>query len=354
MPRPPETPDVKASKALAYILRHGAEKESLHIRSDGYIKLADVLSRPKMREVDLEMVLRLVAENAKQRFELFYGYDPSPLRPKTKAGQGKGKAQGKKVKVNPVEKQPRPSGDRTAGDGAAALSKPALQSEKVPDAATIDNIRHELVNTSLDHSSMTHATPTAPPELPLISLAGPSPGTSSAPPDGPKGEYFIRATQGHSIKLESTAHLVEVKDDDEGRQRVGLMVHGTKWELWDALKSEGLSRMTRQHIHLAPSLTGQITPRPTSTLYIYLDLPRLVDAGIPVYTSSNGVVLTPGGEGGVVGKEFWKKAERKHGGKRIVIWEDGREVEREETLDDHSEHEQRAQPQQEAFEAASP
>lgn len=43
MPRPPETPDVKASKGLAYILRHGAEKEGLHIRSDGYIKLADVV-----------------------------------------------------------------------------------------------------------------------------------------------------------------------------------------------------------------------------------------------------------------------------------------------------------------------
>lgn len=43
MPRPPETPDVRASKTLAYILRHGAEKEGLHIRSDGYIKLDDVV-----------------------------------------------------------------------------------------------------------------------------------------------------------------------------------------------------------------------------------------------------------------------------------------------------------------------
>lgn len=46
MPRPPETPDVRASKALAYILRHGAEKEGLHIRSDGYIRLDDVVSYP--------------------------------------------------------------------------------------------------------------------------------------------------------------------------------------------------------------------------------------------------------------------------------------------------------------------
>lgn len=43
MPRPPEDPDVRNSKTLAYILRHGAEKEGLYIRSDGFIKLADVV-----------------------------------------------------------------------------------------------------------------------------------------------------------------------------------------------------------------------------------------------------------------------------------------------------------------------
>ena len=44
MPRPNDSPDVAASKTLAYLLRHGAEKESLHMRSDGYIKLSDVVS----------------------------------------------------------------------------------------------------------------------------------------------------------------------------------------------------------------------------------------------------------------------------------------------------------------------
>ena len=43
MPRPNDSPDVKASKALAYILRHGAEKEGLDMRSDGYLKLTDVV-----------------------------------------------------------------------------------------------------------------------------------------------------------------------------------------------------------------------------------------------------------------------------------------------------------------------
>ena len=44
MPRPNDSPDVAASKTLAYILRHGAEKEMLDMRSDGYLKLNDVVS----------------------------------------------------------------------------------------------------------------------------------------------------------------------------------------------------------------------------------------------------------------------------------------------------------------------
>lgn len=42
--RPTDSPEVRASKTLAYILRHGAEKEGLAIRSDGLVKLADVVS----------------------------------------------------------------------------------------------------------------------------------------------------------------------------------------------------------------------------------------------------------------------------------------------------------------------
>jgi 2'-phosphotransferase len=88
--------------------------------------------------------------------------------------------------------------------------------------------------------------------------------------------------------------------------------------------------MSRQHIHLAPTLdpaVHPITPRPSSTLYIYLDLHKLLQAGISVYTSANGVVLTPGeGDTGVVGKEYWKKVERREGKQRMVIWKEGEMV----------------------------
>lgn len=90
--------------------------------------------------------------------------------------------------------------------------------------------------------------------------------------------------------------------------------------------------MARQHIHLAPALDlsqHHITPRPSSTLLIYLDLGKLVGAGIPVYTSANGVILTPGNEEGVVRTEFWRLAEKVEGGlkgTRTVVWRDGQAV----------------------------
>lgn len=65
------------SRALAYILRHGAEKEGLHIRADGYIKLEEVLQRPRVKSVQmdgrragLEDVQKIVEGNDKKRFEL--------------------------------------------------------------------------------------------------------------------------------------------------------------------------------------------------------------------------------------------------------------------------------------------
>ncbi|WVW86590.1 hypothetical protein I302_108640 [Kwoniella bestiolae CBS 10118] len=341
MPRPPETPDVRASKSLAYILRHGAEKEGLSIRSDGYIRLDDVLARPKMREVDVSMVLRLVAENSKQRFQLLYGYDPSPPRPKKmKKGQ-----QPKKVRPPPQPSASVPNGEGSVekireeveinSDGLAQIP---LQSGNGADAAEIDNLRSNLSKTTVSSEGKVE-NEGGYVELPLVSLPIPEEAESGS---SIKGEYFIRATQGHSINLEGTSHLEELKDDEEGRRKAGVMVHGTRLELWDVLKSQGLSKMSRQHIHLAPSHHGSIVPRPNATLYIYLSLPKLLEKGIPVYVSANGVVLTPGNNEGIVGKEFWRKVvkvqrgrEKDEDGKsrsrRVVIWENGGEVpEREE------------------------
>ncbi len=50
-------PDVELSKTLSYVLRHGAQREGLIIRSDGYVKLDDLVSaitRPSIPLFPLE------------------------------------------------------------------------------------------------------------------------------------------------------------------------------------------------------------------------------------------------------------------------------------------------------------
>jgi hypothetical protein len=42
-PRKDESPDVKQSKALSYILRHGAVKEGLKLRPDGFVRVDDLV-----------------------------------------------------------------------------------------------------------------------------------------------------------------------------------------------------------------------------------------------------------------------------------------------------------------------
>ncbi|XP_071545703.1 tRNA 2'-phosphotransferase 1 isoform X2 [Panulirus ornatus] len=62
--------DEKLSKKLSWLLRHGAEKEGLTLGPGGWIKLNDVLKRPKFQRVREEEVKQLVVNCPKQRFGL--------------------------------------------------------------------------------------------------------------------------------------------------------------------------------------------------------------------------------------------------------------------------------------------
>jgi 2'-phosphotransferase len=192
-----------------------------------------------MREVDKAMVLRLVAENAKQRFELFYGYDPSPPPPKKgkkgQGGGGGGGGGGKKRQPGKIAKAKEGSSAPAPAPGPVAIDV-VDQTGQAVDAAQVEDLAHEVAKSSLAEGSLPSAPPSESTEMPLVSLPVPD-GDGVGNVAGGEGEYFIRATQGHSLNLDSVAHLEEVKDDPEGRAKTGEMVHGTKWELWETLST---------------------------------------------------------------------------------------------------------------------
>lgn len=189
--------DVRLSKNLSYILRHGAEKLNLPITSGGCIKLCDLLALQDFRGVSEADVKRIVENNDKQRFSL----------------------------------------------------------------DTID------------------------------------------------GELMIRANQGHTI---SSIH------DDQLLKRIHsapLCVHGTYMRNWDSIYTNGLKRMSRNHIHFACDETNsnQVISgmRSNVEIKIYIDFDLAIKDGIPFYISKNNVILSPGvGEQGTISHQYFQKVVR--------------------------------------------
>ncbi|CAG8531460.1 12030_t:CDS:2 [Funneliformis mosseae] len=65
-----DSPLVKLSKSLSYVLRHGAQKEGLNIRADGYVNLHELMRLPRFKGRTLDEIQQVVKENDKQRFTL--------------------------------------------------------------------------------------------------------------------------------------------------------------------------------------------------------------------------------------------------------------------------------------------
>lgn len=64
---------VQLSKFLSYVLRHGAAKEGIEMGSDGYVKIDDLLAKPKLKnqwKTSIDHIKVVVNSNDKKRFEL--------------------------------------------------------------------------------------------------------------------------------------------------------------------------------------------------------------------------------------------------------------------------------------------
>ena len=103
----------------------------------------------------------------------------------------------------------------------------------------------------------------------------------------------IRANQGHSVCNISNSWLLT-----RITEPLPVCVHGTTLEAWNLIKNTGLSRMSRQHIHMATGVPGdkQVISgmRTTSRIVISINMTSAMRNGIPFYMSSNGVILSPG------------------------------------------------------------
>ncbi|KAM8847736.1 tRNA 2'-phosphotransferase 1 isoform 2-T2 [Synchiropus picturatus] len=190
---------VRLSKSLSYVLRHGANQMGLHLSTDGFLDVDDLLAHPQFHSYSLEDVQRVVDTNDKQRFK---------LRPHTQDGR--------------------------------------LQ---------------------------------------------------------------IRANQGHTVQVKD----LELKPVQAGSPDCPAeAVHGSYMHHWTSIQQQGLSRMRRTHIHLAPGLPGEdgviSGMRRDCNLAVFIDVPKALNDGIEFFWSENQVLLTPGDSDGMLLPKYFSRA----------------------------------------------
>lgn len=298
MPRGrPQAREVQISKALSLLLRHRAETEGVKIDTQGYANVKDVvrslslrhLYRPhwprqtngpqlewkrlKSLKVTLAEIKEAVGSSDKQRFALLH--IPSA-----------------KASASVAQKKSVP----------AVLAAGAAQDQ--PPTAILEAA---VPSTSEGQRTATQQ---------ALSVK-----------DNNPSNFFIRATQGHSMKNVDAASFLEPLSLSDESKLPATVVHGTFHSTWPAiLRSGGLRCMGRNHVHFAtgPSLESVLpthkdgTPHANTALgdhnaaatqndgrvisgmrkdaqvLIYLDIRKALAVGCPFWRSENGVILSEG------------------------------------------------------------
>ncbi|KAK9436170.1 RNA 2'-phosphotransferase [Metarhizium brunneum] len=136
--------------------------------------------------------------------------------------------------------------------------------------------------------------------------------------------YLIRANQGHSLKVDETALFEPILLG--AANLPGKVVHGTYFAFWKAiLESGGLKPMSRGHIHCSdrtPEEGAVSGMRRDAELLVEIDIEASLKDGVTWWRSDNGVILTDGGEGGVLETKYFKMVTSRTADLG-VLWEDG-------------------------------
>jgi 2'-phosphotransferase len=136
--------------------------------------------------------------------------------------------------------------------------------------------------------------------------------------------FLIRANQGHSIKVDETALFKPIAPGDEDFPN--KVVHGTYFAFWKAIvESGGLKPMSRGHIHCSdrtPEEGAVSGMRKDAELLVEIDMEASLKDGVTWWRSDNDVILTDGGEGGVLSTKYFKLVTSRTVDVG-VLWEDG-------------------------------
>ena len=95
----------------------------------------------------------------------------------------------------------------------------------------------------------------------------------------------IRANQGHSVKVDLGL---------EPKQPPEMLYHGTVEKFLEAIRSTGLHKGERHHVHLSPDLktATKVGERRGKPVILTIRAAAMSAAGHPFYLSDNGVWLT--------------------------------------------------------------
>ena len=236
--------EVQVSKALSRLLRHQAENAGVKLDESGYAELDKVVSSSFLP------------------FFLFFSFFPS-FSPKSN-----------RRLFCQMAWQPLRSLQVTFED----ISNVVQQNDK----QRFSMLPNETTNPSLDS-------------------------TSTDP-----SHWLIRANQGHSIALSSSALMQPITLESQNVPEV--VVHGTYFAFWPLIvESGGLKPMGRTHVHFATGLPGPGAEvvsgmRRDAELLVYVDVERsLRDGVLKWWVSENGVVLTEGGDDGLVPLRYFRE-----------------------------------------------
>ncbi|EDW68943.1 tRNA 2'-phosphotransferase 1 [Drosophila virilis] len=130
------------------------------------------------------------------------------------------------------------------------------------------------------------------------------------------GAEEIRANQGHSLAaVQSEACLERINSISELAEM--HVVHGTYYKNWEQIKTEGLRRMQRNHVHFAV-LTDQSDAivsgfRGDCQVLIHLNVAKVLEDQLQLFRSSNNVILCAGIDGCISPRYFERVIDRRTG-----------------------------------------